>query len=222
MAGKFISWGFTLNNYTEQELVSIRSVPEFIRECVYELEKGEDEGTPHVQGFFRLKTQQRMSFLQKHFLARAHYTGLSSEEYKQNMKVYAQKQDATATSAVHQQNQQGPILFPAVIPEMIVEILLREGYRQTDLDSQRWEHQGNLVSFEDMYDRGARELVSEHRVETMVVRPDVKSCVRLYWHPIMLRLNKRNANDTPSIGSREAEELQSDCGTDDYSSEASS
>lgn len=220
MAGKFITWGFTLNNYTEQELCMIRSFPEFIRECVWELEKGEDEGTPHVQGYCRLKTQQRMSFLSKHFLARAHYTGLTTDEYKLNMKAYAQKQDVTATSAVVQSRQDSPILFPAVIPEMVVEQLIQlesQGYYSLD-DS--WFHQGNRIAFDDIYTVAAKILVQQFRIETLVMRPDVKSSVRLFYKEISQRIKQtRNANEEvneeESRSAAEVDEAKADCCDED-------
>lgn len=124
--GKYTTWGYTLNNYTEQDLVAVRNPPEWVREHVWELERG-DEGTPHVQGYFRCKTQVRTSYIVKHWLTRAHLTGLATLEYKENMKQYAQKQDATATSAATMQRNVEPVLFPAVIPEMLVEWIDDQG-----------------------------------------------------------------------------------------------
>lgn len=185
----------------------IRTFPEFIRECVWELEKGEN-GTPHVQGYFRLKTQQRVSFLLKHFLSRAHYTGLGSEEYKQNMKKYAQKQDTTATSAVVQSRNTDPILFPAVIPEMIVEEILDAGLDWTHGTFYYVESQ-NPVTFDRAYEIASQRLVTKYRVETIVVRPDIRSCVRLFINQIYERIkHKRNADEnTSTVGSREEGEL---------------
>lgn len=119
--GKYTTFGYTLNNYTEQELQAVRNHPEWIVHHVWELEKGEKTGTPHVQGLVKLKSQQRTGFLNRHWLPRGSFNGLGSDEYKQNMKNYAQKQDATATSAATSSRFTEPILFPAVIPEMIVE-----------------------------------------------------------------------------------------------------
>lgn len=122
MSGRFTTYGYTLNNYTEQELQAVRNHPEWIVHHVWTLEKGE-KGTPHVQGYVKLKSQQRTGFLVKHWLPRGSFNGLTSDEYKQNMKNYAQKQDATATSASTSARSSEPILFPAVIPEMIVETI---------------------------------------------------------------------------------------------------
>lgn len=121
--GKHTYWGYTLNNYTETELIAVRNPPEWVREHIYELEQGES-GTPHVQGFCRLKVDQRMSFLTKRWLPRANLRFLSNDEYQENMRAYVQKQDATATSGVHQFRNPDPVLFPALIPEMLVKEVL--------------------------------------------------------------------------------------------------
>lgn len=196
--GKFIAWGFTLNNYSEQELCMIRQFPDFIRECIWELEEGEDSKTPHVQGFLRLKTQQRISFLLKHFLSRAHYTGLTSEEFKQNMKKYVQKQDSTATSAVVQSRDVQPILFPAVLPEMIVQEMIDLGY-QLYLGELRTA-EGNVSSFDKAYELVSRRLVTRYRVETIVSRPDIRTSTRLFLAEIFQRLehNRTDADDNSS------------------------
>lgn len=185
----------------------IRTFPEFIRECVWELEKGSN-GTPHVQGFIRLKTQQRMSYLTKHFLARAHYTGLTTEEYKQNMKNYVQKQDATATSAVTQSRNTEPIIFPAVIPEMVVQEMMDMGYYVSmgELVSQQTR---SPVAFDKAFSLASRRLVTRYRVETIVSRPDIRSSVRLFLNEIYERIShKRDADeDTTEIRSDEESEL---------------
>lgn len=138
MAGKYTTWGYTLNNYTDQDLISVRNPPEWVREHVWELERGEND-TPHVQGWFRCKQQVRTSYIAKHWLSRAFLKGLSTEEYKQNMKNYAQKQDKTATSAATHKRSDEPILFPAVIPEMIVEEIDSLGLYPIGTSTHPWE-----------------------------------------------------------------------------------
>jgi len=125
--GKFTTWGYTINNYTDQDLQQVRNPPEWVREHVWTLEKGEETGTPHVQGYFRCKTQVRTKHIATHWLTRASCGGLTTQEYKDNMRKYAQKQDATATSASTLVRQEEPVLFPAVIPEMLVEWIDSQG-----------------------------------------------------------------------------------------------
>jgi len=106
-------WGMTINNYDETDLALVRQgYPDFVRQIVYTLEKGES-GTPHVQAYIRLFRQQRLSYVKKLF-PRGNFKALLADEYKLNMKNYAQKLDLTAES-------------PAVItnnpfPDPIVEL----------------------------------------------------------------------------------------------------
>lgn len=236
MAGKFTNWAFTLNNYTEQELAMIRSMPEFIKQCIWELEKG-DADTPHVQGWLKLKLQQRMSYLRSHYLPRAHYTGMTTDEWNQNMKRYVQKQDSTAVGGVVQQRQELPVLFPAIAVEMIVEQIMsleEDGYYQSD---GRWFHQGNERCFDDIYKLVCRRLIAKHRIELLCSRPDVKLAVRSFYKEISnrIRIQQRDANNQASqredvesgtdgsCGDLDSEEVQevtveqtcSDCGTED-------
>ena len=97
-------WGMTINNYTETDLALVQNgYPDHMRELVYTLEEGE-EGTPHIQGWIKLKRQQRLSFVKKLF-PRAKLIPLCSAAYIQNTKNYAQKLDDTARSpAVHRFN----------------------------------------------------------------------------------------------------------------------
>lgn len=94
-------WGMTINNYDETELALVQlGYPDHMRELVYTLEEGEN-GTPHIQAHLKLKRQQRLSFVKRLF-PRGHFKALTSSEYIENSKRYAQKLDATARSpAVH-------------------------------------------------------------------------------------------------------------------------
>lgn len=123
---KHTYWGYTLNNYTAAELVLIRNPPDWVREHVYTLEQGE-AGTPHVQGFFRLKSDQRMSYITKRWLPRANLRFLDDLEYRENMRAYVQKQDETAVSATHQVRNTEPVLYPALIPELLVREVMEWG-----------------------------------------------------------------------------------------------
>jgi hypothetical protein len=94
-------WGMTINNYDETDLVMIHNgYADHMRELVHTLEEGE-EGTPHIQAYLKLKRQQRLSFVKKLF-PRGHFKALTSAQYIENTKRYAQKLDATArSSATH-------------------------------------------------------------------------------------------------------------------------
>lgn len=60
-------WFFTWNNYTFDDVCDIETwILERKAECVFQEEEGEN-GTPHLQGCFRLKSSIRFSTLKKRF-----------------------------------------------------------------------------------------------------------------------------------------------------------
>jgi len=183
----------------------IRSMPEFVKQCIWELEKGEED-TPHVQGWIKLKSQQRLSYLRSHYLPRAHYTGMSSDEWNQNMKRYVQKQDQTAVGGVIQQRQEQPVLFPAVAVEMIVEEMMKledDGYY---VEEDQWFHQGNLITFDAIYKKACLSLIETHRIELLCCRPDVKLAVRSFYTNISIRIKTQQRNARNST--RQWEEVE--------------
>lgn len=107
-------WNFTINNYTDTHLALLQQAyPDYIRQLVYTLEKGE-EGTPHVQAYLRLHRQQRLSFVRKLFPL-AHFKPITSDEFHLNAQRYAQKLDSTAQSPATITNNP--------IPDPITELL---------------------------------------------------------------------------------------------------
>lgn len=114
-------WGYTLNNHTVEELLLVRNATTVdpITEHVYTPEKGES-GTNHIQGWVKCSRQVRLTHLKKHWLPRANFTALNNDEYRANMRAYVQKQDATATAPTHQARRVEPMLYPALIPELVV------------------------------------------------------------------------------------------------------
>lgn len=69
-------WCFTLNNPTEVEQFALNNIDQLegpsLQYIIWQTERGEN-GTKHIQGFLILKKQQRLSWLQKHISARAHF-----------------------------------------------------------------------------------------------------------------------------------------------------
>lgn len=111
------------------------------------------------------------------------------------MKRYVQKQDASATSAVTQERQEQPVMFPALVVELIAEKILDfedEGYYCED---SQWFYQGDMINFDVIYTRAVKELISKHRIELLCCRPDVKTAVRSFYKEIKERIihNKRDA-----------------------------
>lgn len=68
-------WLFTLNNYTaaeEQNVADFQGDQDNVRYLIYGREVGQ-QGTPHLQGYLILHSQQRLSWLRTRLSARAHY-----------------------------------------------------------------------------------------------------------------------------------------------------
>lgn len=133
-------WGYTLNNHTTQELVLIRDPPPSVGivHHVFTPEEGTTNGTPHIQGYVKIRTQVRKSHLIKRWLERASFRPLNSDEYQSAMLHYVQKQDATARGATTQSAPpQALLLYPAMVPEMII----------------RWIHE-NTEEHADMFQHG--------------------------------------------------------------------
>ncbi|KAH3837875.1 hypothetical protein DPMN_111277 [Dreissena polymorpha] len=66
------NWCFTLNNYTDDEYKAIREY-----DCGYLIvgeEKGEEQGTPHLQGYVQMHKKVRLTSMKRIFNARAHYS----------------------------------------------------------------------------------------------------------------------------------------------------
>ena len=73
MGSQVKNWCFTLNNFTE---IEERKIKDFIQdECVFGIFQHEigENGTPHLQGYFQLKTKKRLSFVKSHVSSRAHF-----------------------------------------------------------------------------------------------------------------------------------------------------
>ena len=62
-------WCFTLNNYTEDDVATIRSIPS--EYTCFGREVGES-GTPHLQGYLSFRTKKRLSGVKK-LIPRAHW-----------------------------------------------------------------------------------------------------------------------------------------------------
>lgn len=115
-------WGMTINNYDETDLALVQQgYPDYIRQIVYTLEKGE-QGTPHIQAYIKLNRQQRLSYVKKLF-PRGSFKPLTNDEYKLNSQRYAQKLDKTAESAAVISNNP----FPDPVKELleVIEDALR-------------------------------------------------------------------------------------------------
>lgn len=62
-------WAFTWNSYTEADIVDFLALPFISHYCFQE----EDEGTPHLQGVFRLKVKKRKNWLKTYIDSGCHF-----------------------------------------------------------------------------------------------------------------------------------------------------
>lgn len=165
-------WGYTLNNYSPEELILVRQPPAGVQvvDHVYELEEAPTTGTPHVQGWCKLARQVRKSHMIRHWLPRATWIPLRSEEYRENMRSYVQKQDATATSAVRQTTTAVPLVYPALVPEMLVRWVQRhtQDHKQHWREEYRWirDTRGVGESFEQWLEAHHRDYYQLTRATT--------------------------------------------------------
>lgn len=68
-----VRWVFTLNNYTEQDLIEIeRVVVPLSLYITWGKEVGEEAATPHLQGYVEWKTKKRLTQVKK-LISRAHW-----------------------------------------------------------------------------------------------------------------------------------------------------
>lgn len=142
-------WSVTINNYDDKDLAIIRNgYPDYCREIVHTLEEGE-QGTPHIQAWVKLQRQQRMSFMRKLFPG-GHFKPLTSAEYVQNTKMYAQKQDETTQSAHVHVFHDPTGTVEALIPQVIHRMW----------DHSEWMHSDSTV--DGVRQQVEREMVTEN------------------------------------------------------------
>lgn len=70
-SGVSTKWGFTLNNYTDEEEAHLQGLD--VRYICYGREIAPETGTPHLQGVLALNGKQRLSWLRANVSDRAHW-----------------------------------------------------------------------------------------------------------------------------------------------------
>lgn len=139
MDGDSAFWSMTINNYDATDLALVQQgYPDFIRQIVYTLERGEETGTPHIQAYIKLFRGQRMSYVKKLF-PRGSFRQLKSDEYRLNTQRYAQKLDKTAESPAVINNNP----FPDAVNELLSVIegayqWYGEGRHQNHIKEKEW------------------------------------------------------------------------------------
>ena len=100
-------YAITINNPDENDrAMCVRGHPDYFKHFVWQEEVGAD-GTPHIQGLVKLHRNQRFSFMKKLF-PRAHLTTLTSDEHRENMLHYVQKNSDDGSNTHHQLGGETP------------------------------------------------------------------------------------------------------------------
>ena len=136
-------WGMVINNYDETDMAMVHNgYPDYMRELIYTLEKGES-GTPHVQAYIKLQRQQRLSFVKKLF-PRGNFKALTSDEYMRNAKSYAQKLDVTAESpAIHTFND--PMNTIESVLKKVINHIISNEINEPDMEIARMRSEKAMV-----------------------------------------------------------------------------
>lgn len=187
-------WCFTVNNYTEEDLVQLRNmshvlVPSVVTYLIYSYERGAN-GVQHVQGYVVFAGRKRVSTLKK-MLPRAHWEQRRGPHSK--ARDYCQKVDDPTFV-------EGPFIFGTdeEVPE-------KSGSR-TDLDQLKKDiddhkpmeeiadnHFGTFLKFH----RGIQlyaSLKSKHRVYNEGEKPTIK----IYWGPSGTGKSRRANEEYPN------------------------
>lgn len=177
-------WSMTINNYDDNDLALVRNgYADYCREIVHTLEEGE-EGTPHIQAWIKLQRQQRLSFVKKLF-PRGHFKPLTSDEYIQNTKLYAQKNDDTTRSvSVHKFNDPIPAVDTLLyrVCSQVVETVPAEVW-SCDWNGEK--------AFEVMERVESSMVAKEARLEKLFVSPTYERMKKKFWYQIFVRVSKQ-------------------------------
>lgn len=135
LKGTHTYWGMVINNYSPEELILVQhGYGDYMREIIHTLEKGE-EGTNHIQAWIRMKRDVRQSFMKKLY-PRANFKILGSDEYNENAKRYAQKDDETTQSA-HTHKFYEPVLTIETLARKVIDTMIDRDWHHAQLYSER-------------------------------------------------------------------------------------
>lgn len=85
MAQRSRNWCFTLNNYTDEEVESVREVVKDTKYLVFGYEVAPETGTPHLQGYIQFKNEKSFKQVKKMLPDRTHFEackGSAVQNYK--------------------------------------------------------------------------------------------------------------------------------------------
>lgn len=91
-------WCFTVNNPNERDVFLFEGLPgtlpsfdSTIQYLIYQVERGDQEGTRHFQGFLILKTRKRLNWLKQNINQRAHWEPMRGSP--KQARDYCRKED---------------------------------------------------------------------------------------------------------------------------------
>lgn len=132
--GTHTHWWMVINNYDATDLALVQQgYPDHIRQLVYTLEKGEQNGTPHIQAYIKMKRDCRMSQLRKLFPNASKFGPCTTAEYTLNAQRYAQKLDGTAQSPATITNWDPLLTLEGVMKHVINKMIDDYGEDDSDL-----------------------------------------------------------------------------------------
>jgi len=219
-----ICWNMTINNPEPNDWALVeRPHNDYIREICSTREIGED-GTEHLQCWFKLQKQQRMSFCKKLY-PRGHFKPLTTAEYNLNANRYAQKNDET-TAGIHKYTINDAIpdsvqFLRKMLAEAISTTLDHETIPETPAD---WLHtyfdSRDILKRCDTCERAA--VTDRPSVAKLIVSPTYTRVKKLFLKEIVeniiIEAYKHDACDEEELSSSDNEE----CGEDEEDEEDNS
>lgn len=201
------AWSVTINNPTEDDFRlwnALKGYP-WVKEVIGQIEKGEEEGTPHIQGM--VKTQHvRFSQLKK-ALPRAHIEKARKPDALAN---YVQKDETRVstiptTKVATQQDIQRRLL------KMTLDKYLTTGGENNKDRFYGWlqvEAVRNKHFTESWLDAAVKQLVLEgyYGIEFVVSNPQVRLAFKKYFCEIIIREYGAQTNSSPESSVEEEQE----------------
>ena len=180
------NWCFTINNYDEDSLLLLREAAKLpcSRYLVYQQERGA-EGTPHIQGFISLKTQQRLGQLKKLVGDRAHLE-VAKGTPEQN-RIYCTKEQTREAGTLE---EFGSLPDKAGKRNDLENVITTIKDGVFDLKRLRDEHPEVCAK----YPRFIRELIGDHQP-----LPEIEEHVLHVWQKDLKELLDKPPNDREII-----------------------
>lgn len=187
MSDKCCNWSITINNPTDDDYKQWESLKglHWVKEVVGQLEKGEQEQTPHLQGM--IKTQSVRFAQLKKALPRAH---IEPARNPIALKQYVQKEDTRVASV-----PTAKVASQQDVQETILMILEQNGYYKTWDHKKEWIDNFNAHRYliqkdwESLLDTAVRKLILDgyYGIEFVMANPQIRTAFKKYLPEIIYR-----------------------------------